>query len=590
MFRCPKMSKHLDLKNCCDGESHIVSDDTFQNTLRKFIQLEKEHLPTSEKGPDEQRYVIYSSAFDKIIEHATAYKRILTAIKEEYEDFINSVKKSGRDAKLAQRKLKAIIAQPTSLMYCQRRAVELQERIAIIQRDTAELQAELQRIEENRKDEHHSAQKKTSNTKTCHLIGQIPGLTFEESMNPAALAKYQEALERKRADLWNLKKNHYVALQVKVGLDCKVTAALDQRDELVLESDQLHLRLQQLQCVNDTVTSWKSEEDGPFLEYLSANLEHIAEIKVSDTADHTSAESEEDDPGKVNESEILVDYIERFTELFESGDYEAAAFHAAKSPHGVLRNMETMERFKAITVYEGEVPPLLQFFEAIMNSVQDDRRLPSEELSVESVRCALQHNFVELVTHWVTQRRLTYSEALGDVICGHGDKKLRITDTCLALAQMVYAACGLHRKAALTMCKRGLTFGAMEFIHQHKDFTDDDCMSVLSGCPSLSLLQALTQQYKGRPPVLSVGYACCSLLNSDLEDLALELLQEIHTDKQGSLEKTITEDAWCSAEDWSEIANRCDWKKYHQLAQEINNILQFLPGRADSRLMDHVLM
>ena len=70
----------------------------------------------------------------------------------------------------------------------------------------------------------------------------VSGLTFEESMNPAALAKYQEALERKRADLWNLKKNHYVALQVKVGLDCKVTAALDQRDELVLESDQLHLR------------------------------------------------------------------------------------------------------------------------------------------------------------------------------------------------------------------------------------------------------------------------------------------------------------------------------------------------------------
>lgn len=70
--------------------------------------------------------------------------------------------------------------------------------------------------------------------------------------------------------------------------------------------------------------------------------------------------------------------------------------------------------------------------------------------------------------------RLTYSEALGDVICGHGDKKLRITDTCLALAQMVYAACGLHRKAALTMCKRGLTFGAMEFIHQHKDFTDGE--------------------------------------------------------------------------------------------------------------------
>lgn len=61
--------------------------------------------------------------------------------------------------------------------------------------------------------------------------------------------------------------------------------------------------------------------------------------------------------------------------------------------------------FVAITVYKGEVPPLLLFFQAIMNSVQDERQLPREDLSVESVRCALQHNFVELVTHWITQRR-----------------------------------------------------------------------------------------------------------------------------------------------------------------------------------------
>ncbi|XP_062375631.1 clathrin heavy chain linker domain-containing protein 1-like [Sardina pilchardus] len=590
----PKMSELSGLKNSYDGEVHMGSDDTFLRSLRKYIQLEKEHLPTSEKAPDDQRLVIYSSAFDKLIEHVTAYKRILTAIKKEYEDFINSVKKNDRDAKLAQRKLKAMIAQPTSLMYCQQRAVELQERIAIIQRDTAELQAELQRIEESRKDKQQSAQQKTSDTQTCHPIRQIPGLTFEESMNPATLAKYLEVLERKRADLLNLRKNHYVSVQVKAELDGKVTAALDQRDELVLENDQLHLRLQQLQSVNDVITSWKSEEDGPLLEHLSAKLEQIAEMKVSDTVDNSGAALEEDDPSKANESELLVDYIERFTDLFESGDYELAAFHAARSPHGVLRNMETMEKFKAITVYQGEVPPLLLFFQAIMNSVQDERQLPREDLSVESVRCALQHNFVELVTHWVTQRRLTYSEALGDVICGHGDKTLRITDTCLALAQMVYSASGTHRKAAMTMCRRGLTFSALEFM-QHNSFTHEDCMLVLRSCPSLVLLQALTREYKGRAPVLSVGLACHSLLSSDLEDLAMDLLEEMHTGSQGLLEKAITEEPRCRAEVWRDIANCCCLKNYHHVAQEINTILQshalavsFASGREENKVMDHV--
>ncbi|XP_063047745.1 clathrin heavy chain linker domain-containing protein 1-like [Engraulis encrasicolus] len=586
------MSKH---SGPCGGESHMGIESTFLEELRKYIQSEKEHLST-ERGHEEQRFIIYSYAFDKVIEHVTAYKRILTTIKKEYEDFINHVKKSGRDAKLAQRKLKGVIAQPTSLMYCHRRAEQLRERIAIICRDTAEMQAlgnaELQRIEQNRKDKQPSEEQKESDTDIAQPIGQIPGLSFEESMNPSALANYLEVLEMKREDLWDLKKNHYVPLQVKADLDAKVTAALDRRDELVLENDQLQLRLQQLQCVNEAISSWSREEDGPLVQYLSEKLKIIVDMKVSDAVDQSSG-YEDDDPTKVNESELLVECIERFIDLFENGEYEAAAFHAAKSPHGVLRNMATMEKFKAITEYQGAVPPLLLFFQAIMNSVQDERQLPAEDLSVEAVRCALQHNFVELVTHWVTQRRLAYTEALGDVICGHGDKKLRMTDTCLALAQIVYSACGMQRKAALTMCKRGMTFGAIEYIHQNKNFTDEDCLHVLRGCPSMALLQALTQEYKGRLAILSVGYACQALFNSDLEDLALDLLEEIHTGRQGSLEKTITEDTRCTAKGWHEIANHCFQKNYHQLAQEINGILQYamcFTTAKEDKPMDHVLL
>lgn len=74
----------------------------------------------------------------------------------------------------------------------------------------------------------------------------VSGLTFEESMNPLALARYLEVLEKKRADMLNLRKNHYVSIQVKAELDCKMTAVLDQRDELLQENDYLHLRYELL--------------------------------------------------------------------------------------------------------------------------------------------------------------------------------------------------------------------------------------------------------------------------------------------------------------------------------------------------------
>ena len=67
--------------------------------------------------------------------------------------------------------------------------------------------------------------------------------------------------------------------------------------------------------------------------------------------------------------------------------------------------------------------------------------------------------------------RLTYSEALGDIICEHGDRKPYMADACLALAHIIYKSCGVLRKAALSMCKRGMTNGVIEFIYQNKDFT-----------------------------------------------------------------------------------------------------------------------
>lgn len=67
--------------------------------------------------------------------------------------------------------------------------------------------------------------------------------------------------------------------------------------------------------------------------------------------------------------------------------------------------------------------------------------------------------------------RLTYSEALGDVIYEYSGREPRMADICLALAHIVYAACGLHHKAALSMCKRGMLYSATEFIYQCQNFT-----------------------------------------------------------------------------------------------------------------------
>ncbi|KAL7841786.1 hypothetical protein SRHO_G00254770 [Serrasalmus rhombeus] len=578
------------------------SDINFLKSLHEFISSEKERLRLRGPAgaPDERRYAVYSAAFDKVIDYATAYEPILTAIKKEYDEFIAAVKTNDRKAKLARGKLKALVTQPTSLMYCQKRAAQLQERIAVIQRDTAEVQAKTNRLQDCRKNRRDSQQPEALDDQAQIPVGQIPGLKFEESLNPEALDEHLKFFKQKRADLLSKKKSQYVPAQVKRELVIEMKSTLNQRDELGLENNKLQLRCKQLTFLNEAISSWeKSASRPPLLEFLDSELERISEMKVCKTDSYGINKDvfEEDDPCKVRESELLMDYIERFSDLFEAGEYEAAAYHAAKSPHGVLRNMETMEQFKSVTMFEGELPPALLFFQALTISVQPGKHLPGEVLSLEGVRCALQHGYIQLVTFWVTQHRLTYIEELGDVICSHGAEDPRVADTCLALAHIVYTACGVLRKAALSMCRRGLTSGAFELIYKSRDFTVEDCMFVLRGCPSLDLMQDFTQLYEGKPALLSVGFICHSLLKSDLEDLAFQLLQKIYAGGQGALEKTILNDVMCSTESWSEIATRCEQRGWHQLAQKIISILLSQPGAVclsqeqDSvELMEHVFM
>lgn len=59
-----------------------------------------------------------------------------------------------------------------------------------------------------------------------------------------------------------------------------------------------------------------------------------------------SNSTEDDDPNKEKEAELMLEYIEKFNELFEDGLFEEAAVHAANSPKGILRTQATLAKFR----------------------------------------------------------------------------------------------------------------------------------------------------------------------------------------------------------------------------------------------------
>ncbi|XP_056251840.1 clathrin heavy chain linker domain-containing protein 1-like isoform X2 [Seriola aureovittata] len=556
------------------------SDDRFFQSLFEFIELEKRFLQSPENGPDELRYIIYRSVFNKVIAQATDYKRLLLTIKAEYDDIIQELKRRDDEVRGAQQTVAASMSCSKSLITCKRRADQLRDRISELQRETSRLQEELQR------------QKSSKDQSTW-----TPGLTVSESEDPEALDRHLQHLQVQRAALLD-RKSHCVSLEVKAQLDAKLQTAESHRDQLSTESHRLKVLCRRLWFVCDCLSSWEGGEgEGqvPLEELMGSTLENIRQNRVTD--DDTEL-FEEEQPTGADEAELLTDHLDRFIELFDLAQYEKAALLAATSPGGVLRNLHTMTMFEAVQAPPGSVPPPLLFFQALLMTVPDGVEL-SASLSVVGVVLALQRGASQLVVHAVTQNKISFTEHLGDILTEHAQNNPGVADLCLALATIIYEACGLDRKTALSMCKRGLICSAAEFMKHHNKLTAEDCLWVLCRSPSLSLLQLLTKHRgRGRAAILSVGGTCSTLLVDHQQwDLAFQLLDGFVSQGQGVLQDVILEDSDSSVEVWILIASLCSELKRADLSQDILSVLLdqggtrvLSPDLEGAGLMEHVFL
>uniref|UniRef100_A0A1A8J4U5 Clathrin heavy chain linker domain containing 1 n=1 Tax=Nothobranchius kuhntae TaxID=321403 RepID=A0A1A8J4U5_NOTKU len=305
------------------------SDTTFLQKLYEFINQEKKNLQCPEEGPNELRYIVYRSAFIKVIGRTTAFKRLLLIIKSEYDNIIRQLKRR-------------------------------------------------EKAEESEQRGHPDTQ--------IHKFG--------------------------------------------------IT----------------HERFMRLSCVMDRLTCWEQErQEVPLEGVLGSTLQNIQHLGSGPNVEgHGSFCNidcelfEDEEPTGVDESKLLQDHLDSFVELLESAQYEEAALHAARSPRGVLRNADTMELFAGVQAPPASTPPALLFFRALLFTTAKGDRL-SGDVSLQGVRCSLQHGNIHLVTHAVSQDKLMFTEELGDILTEHAQNNHHVLDQCLALASIVYEACKQHQ-------------------------------------------------------------------------------------------------------------------------------------------------
>ncbi|XP_030166477.1 clathrin heavy chain linker domain-containing protein 1 isoform X2 [Lynx canadensis] len=526
----------------------------------------------------------------QVIEYVTAYKSILTSIKKEYDYFIETIKESQKTAFCLHGKLKALAAEPIALVYHRKRTIQLEAKMRVIENNSSQIQLQIDQMKQLRAE--YDAKEAKYHTFSKDPSKPIPGMTLQESVSLDALTKYLKHLEDKYAEIKQVMLKKYVPVQRKADLDEEMMVTLKRRDLAENLNKELQFRHQRLQIISNALTSWvKSDMSSSFQDFV----EQIQKTKDLHGDQGIIEELLEDDPGKAKEAEILLSYIERFNELMLLGEYEKAACFAAHSPRRILQNIGTVNKFKAVGKIRGKPFPLLLFFEAIFSTSHACRRPIDAELTLEGIQCGLSEKRLDLVINWVTQERLTFSEEAGDVIYDYGEQDTYNKAKCLALAQMIYTECGLHKKALLCLCKQGQIHGAMEYIQQFKDFTSDDLMDLIKLCPHTELIQCLTREWNGKPPSLSFGLAILHLFSVDMKKVGIKLLQEISKGGKGIVEHLMINDPFCSLENWQEVANICLQNGFDKLSRDIMSILRSQAGVTEIsqeddtvNLMEHV--
>lgn len=115
-------------------------------------------------------------------------------------------------------------------------------------------------------------------------------------------------------------------------------------------------------------------------------------------------------------------FIERFSSMLASGQFNEAAKVAARSPRGILRTTETIEALKVAPMIQGEMSPLLQYFGILL---EGSGSLNKDE-SIELAKPVLTQGKKGLLEKWLKEEKLQCSEQLGDIV--------KQFDTALALS------------------------------------------------------------------------------------------------------------------------------------------------------------
>lgn len=195
----------------------------------------------------QERYMVHKLAFDQLIESkAVLYKSLLSQIKAEYEQFIDTLERGQNQNVFLQGLLKTLLSEKANVRHFTQRGDELVEKIAKVRHHNLQLRQKVHAVRSERARRLASAESKSMNSVAKETRLLIPGLSLEDLTDLTTLKKTSLRLEAQVKELKAATSTKFEEKGQKQLLKQKLLKKEDTRSNVFARHEKLQERCENL--------------------------------------------------------------------------------------------------------------------------------------------------------------------------------------------------------------------------------------------------------------------------------------------------------------------------------------------------------
>ena len=533
------------------SDFNMASD--FVSEIQRQMNEEFKEIKTTPSQFSFENYLVYKSSLAKITDHSNVYKQMLSSISSAYDSEIMRLNESRRRCSFSKDRDKDVEDASETVVTLSCRVDQLKATVEALESENFTLCESIESMKE-------LAAVMSAQTllveEDAFKNTVLENMTLEQMTNVNLLSRELGKLEQQHQAMLEAQTCEFVIKEKFEEARSSLLKKEEIKEELQEDIAAFHRYSPALKHIIDTLQT--CNPDMHFEDMLERAKSGIGNVLVNKS--NVVELFDDEDPAKEKEAEEALAYIEHLEEMLRDGNYYFAAVHAANSPNGFLRTMNTVEEFKSVSDLESEVSPLFVYCNVLMETVPQFT-VPPQDQSFECVQAALKESRFDLIAQWIANKHLELSRAMADMLLCNCQCRARCDCESGTLALAVYRSIKDHELSIHCLARQGALYRAIHYA-KTQEMGESKLLALLKALPSIDLAALLILEEE-----INISEVLAGLQENHNDNIFIGLLKVLY--ESNDLKDALMNDTSLDSEQWSDFINICIDIGEQEIAEEL---------------------